>query len=197
MTLNSKQEAFCQHYILLGNGSYAYTLAYGAKGRSAEANAARLLRNDKVLARLSELQAQKSREFAFLGERIINELSAIAFADGLSVLEWVATGEGQGQYQMKSPEQMHPTIRSAIAEVRQTRFGVTVKLGDKIAALGHLARILGLNSDLNIALATLRKYGINLVAENGQWKLIDNQQPLIEEDSDEDDSDEESENPSR
>ena len=57
--LTIKQEAFCLEYAGSGNATEAYKKAYGAKDdNAAAANAARLIRNDKVQIRLQEL-AQK------------------------------------------------------------------------------------------------------------------------------------------
>lgn len=57
MALNVKQEAFCLHYAKTGNATEAYKKAgYAAKTENAiYANANRLLKNDKVQARLKEL----------------------------------------------------------------------------------------------------------------------------------------------
>ena len=57
MALNVKQEAFCLHYARTGNATEAYKEAgYAAKSeRAVYANANRLLKNDRVQARLKEL----------------------------------------------------------------------------------------------------------------------------------------------
>lgn len=57
MELNVKQEAFCLHYAQTGNATEAYKQAgYVANTeRAIYANANRLLKNDKVQARLKEL----------------------------------------------------------------------------------------------------------------------------------------------
>lgn len=57
VALNVKQEAFCLHYAKSGNATEAYKKAgYNAKTENAIcANATRLLRNDKIQARLKEL----------------------------------------------------------------------------------------------------------------------------------------------
>lgn len=55
--LNVKQEAFCLHYAKTGNATESYKIAgYEAKTeRAVYSNANRLLKNDKVKARLKEL----------------------------------------------------------------------------------------------------------------------------------------------
>ena len=61
---NLKWEAFCLHYAKTGNASESYKIAgYNAKTeRSVYANANRLLKNDKVQARLKELSDEIASE---------------------------------------------------------------------------------------------------------------------------------------
>lgn len=60
MALNVKQEAFCLHYAKTGNATESYKKAgYEAKTEAAiYSNANRLLKNDKVQARLKELSEE-------------------------------------------------------------------------------------------------------------------------------------------
>lgn len=46
---------------------------------------------------------------------------------------------------------------------------IRVSTRDKVSALSELAKILGMKSDFNTAIATLRNYGIMLIPENGKW----------------------------
>jgi phage terminase small subunit len=49
--ITAKQKMFADEYIKTGNAKQSYISAgYSARGNAAEANASRLLRNDKVLA---------------------------------------------------------------------------------------------------------------------------------------------------
>lgn len=59
---NQRRECFAQHVARGENGTAAYRHAYGAQGASAEANASRLLRNDKVRDRVRELQTQVEKQ---------------------------------------------------------------------------------------------------------------------------------------
>lgn len=62
--LNVKQEAFCLHYAKTGNATESYKQAgYDAKTeRAVYSNANRLLKNDKVQARLAELAEEMASE---------------------------------------------------------------------------------------------------------------------------------------
>ena len=60
VSLNVKQEKFCLEYSRSGNATEAYKTA-GFKSKddnSAAANAARLIRNDKIQARLKEISQE-------------------------------------------------------------------------------------------------------------------------------------------
>ena len=64
--LNIKQEKFCLEYSRNGNATQAYKVAYKVQDdNTAAANANRLLRNDKIQARLKELSQEiKSSKIA-------------------------------------------------------------------------------------------------------------------------------------
>lgn len=69
--LTVKQEAFCMHYAKTGNATESYIAAgYKAKNENvAAANAVRMIRNDKVQARLQEIAAEvKSNAIADVQE---------------------------------------------------------------------------------------------------------------------------------
>jgi phage terminase small subunit len=179
MPLLLQQERFCQEYMVDGNATAAYIRAgYKGRGATASVNSSRMLRNAKIAARLQELNAAKSHRLSDLGDRVMIELSKIAFANVPDSVEWVEEEneeEIQGRYRIKSLAELGEDIKASISEIRVNRYGATVRLYDKIRALEVIAKILGLTSDINIAIATLRKYGINVVQENGEWKIADTQ----------------------
>ena len=77
--LNVKQEAFCLHYAKTGNATESYKIAgYDAKTEgSVYANANRLLKNDKVKARLKELAAELASEKIANIKEVQERLTAI------------------------------------------------------------------------------------------------------------------------
>lgn len=75
--LSPKQEAFCQRYLETGNASEAYRKAgYSSNMSDKTVNEAssRLLKNNKVLARVAELQAATVKRHELTIDDIINEL---------------------------------------------------------------------------------------------------------------------------
>ena len=75
---NPRRERFAQHVAEAGNGAAAYRLTYGVNGASAEAAASRLLRNDKVRERVTELQGAAATAAVLTLERKRQILADIA-----------------------------------------------------------------------------------------------------------------------
>lgn len=71
--LTSRQELFCREYIIDYNGKQAAARA-GYSEKSAETQAARLLRNDKVLSRVRELQAEQVKRLSISADWVILKL---------------------------------------------------------------------------------------------------------------------------
>ncbi|MFQ8943523.1 terminase small subunit [Veillonella rogosae] len=91
---NKKHERFCTEYIKDTNGKQAAIRA-GYAERSAEMQASRLLRNDKVKQRVAELREAYFNENIMTAQQVEYELTRIAL--GLSNEKHVViegTGEG-------------------------------------------------------------------------------------------------------
>lgn len=116
MALTARQEKFIEEYLQTGNGTAAYQAAYGVGADSARASAPNLLKNAKVQARLSELQAAVTNEKILTAQEIQTLLSAIGRREVQEIL-YLPNGE-----QVQRP--------------------VSVK--DSIVALQTLAKIQGL-----------------------------------------------------
>lgn len=66
MALTPKQEKFCQEYVMYGNKSRAYRVAYNAENMSSEAigvEAVNLCKNPKVALRIEEIQKDLTERF--------------------------------------------------------------------------------------------------------------------------------------
>ncbi len=72
-SLTSRQEAFCLEYMVDYNGTQAAIRAKYSE-RSASAIATRLLKNVSVLARVKELQAEKTARLCITADWVIQEL---------------------------------------------------------------------------------------------------------------------------
>lgn len=80
MRINEKQERFAVEYMIDFNGEKAAIRAGYAK-KGACQNASRLLRNDKVKAKLLELKKAVTKRNDLTLDKVINEIQAIAFSD--------------------------------------------------------------------------------------------------------------------
>lgn len=91
---NPKRERFCQQYVVDLNATQAYIRAgYAATG--AEGNAARLIANDMVSARIAELQAVVSQRLDITQDKVLRDIEATRKA---------ATGDKQHATALKASE---------------------------------------------------------------------------------------------
>ena len=103
--LTPKQEAFCNYYMETGNASEAYRKAYScSKMKNAIINvkACELLQNGKIAVRVQELQNEAKNKFDLSKERILAELSSIAFS---SIAEMHNTWIERKEFDKLTPEQ--------------------------------------------------------------------------------------------
>lgn len=150
--LTAKQEAFCQHYALHGNGAEAYRSAYNAKKASPQICAVRaseLLKNSKITVRLAQLQAKvqavAEEEFEITARRVLVELARISMADP-------AQAYGPDGKLLELHE-MPESIRRAIASIDVDEIAVG-KGGDRVV-IGQTRKIKFW--DKNTALTSLGK----------------------------------------
>lgn len=146
---NARWELFAQNLAKGMPQSHAYTGAgYLARGNSAEANASILIRNPKVAARLSELQAPAIARAVASAEAIVEEAARIAFGDIRELVSW----DGDA-VTLRDSDELTPEQAATVKQVkvkRTTRTGrdgeqyVTeereIQVWDKLSALALLAK---------------------------------------------------------
>ena len=149
--LTPKQEGFAAAYIETGNASEAYRRHYDADAMNANTvgrAAHELLKNPRVAERIEELRAELKKRHVATIEKVVKELSIIAFADPGDYYEWNKDG-----VVVKDSATLTPEQRRAISGVEQTvtEAGGTirVKLSDRQAALEKLGRHLGMFKDVH------------------------------------------------
>lgn len=149
--LNARQERFAQAMALGHSPSAAYRLA----GYSAHSSfASKLAKSEAVRERVRELLDSAAERVGVSSERVLRELSRIAFADIRDLVEWrdEETGLDEDGEQkilpagvwLKRSDAIADDIAAAIAEVVPTSHGPRVKLHDKRAALIDLGKHLGI-----------------------------------------------------
>ena len=154
MKLTPKRMRFVDEWLIDFNGKQAAIRA-GYSAKTAEAAAARLLRNVKVQAEISRRQKDLQRRTEVTQERVVMELARIAFADATDYAQ-VETrmiekdDSTEVSYQtvaLKNTAELSPEQRAAILGIKQGANGVEVKLHDKIKALELLGRHIGMFND--------------------------------------------------
>ena len=108
VALSVKQEKFCLEYAKLGNARQAYINA-GYKNKNdntTDANASRLLRNDKVKARLAELAEEaKNDSIADIQEmqKVLTSIIRQEMTEEVIVVEGIGEGCSEANIKEKTP----------------------------------------------------------------------------------------------
>jgi len=149
--LNARRERFAQALALGHSPNAAYRLA-GYRGYSSFA--AKLAKSEVVRERVRELLDSAAERVGVSSERVLQELSRIAFADIRDLVEWRDEETGLDEHDeqkvlpagvwLKRSDAIADDIAAAIAEVIPTSHGPRVKLHDKRAALIDLGKHLGI-----------------------------------------------------
>lgn len=160
-TLNDKQRRFVEEYLVDANATQAAIRA-GYSEASAYSQAHDLLKKPDVQAAIQAGRARLSERTGITAERVLAEIARIGFSDLRKAVRWgstVAVPWGHKDAELDengSPFKAHTPIAlvdsseidddtaAAIAEVRQTKEGLAIKLHDKLGALDKLAKHLGL-----------------------------------------------------
>lgn len=93
-------ERFCHEYLVDLNGSAAYRRVYPKvkSEKTARTNAARLLANAGVAARVAELQRERLARSDLSAERVLRELSLVAFQRHSQIYRPDATLKSPGEW---------------------------------------------------------------------------------------------------
>jgi len=144
--LNEKQKRFVSEYIVDLNAKQAAIRAgYSPKG--AEPQASRLLSNAKVQDEIAKAMEDREKRTGITQDRVLAELSAIAFAKATDYVEV----SNDGTVKIKPTANLTDEQKKAIAGIKEGANGIEIKLVDKTKALEMLSRHLGLfNDKLNV-----------------------------------------------
>lgn len=175
MKLTPKQLAFCEELISdkYLNQTQAYMAVYKVKNeRTATVNAARLLTNADIQKKVQELKDARSARTNITQDFVLKQLAAIAGANITDFLQVKTTHAGQmpakgpaydddddddhkplpaaigyQEVEIFDTDKMPKDKIAAISVIKPTKFGIEVRLSDKVRALELLARHLGMLSD--------------------------------------------------
>lgn len=152
--LTQKQEEFCNYYIETGNASEAYRRAFCCekmKSSTVNRKAVELLSHGKITARLKVLQEEQKNKSDITKEKILNELSNIAFS---SIAEMHNTWIERKEFDNLTPKQKS-AIKSISTKILKKNIGtsdapeivdveyVKIELHDKLKAIERICKMLG------------------------------------------------------
>lgn len=142
--MTEKQKIFANEYLVDLNATRAYRVAYPSvkKDETARANGSRLLTNANVATYIAERMKERQERTEITQDRVIEELAAIALArmDNYAEIK-------NNRVLIKDSAEFTEMQARAIGGIKQGKFGIEVKLNDKLKALELLGRHLGMFKD--------------------------------------------------
>lgn len=157
--LTEKQKRFVQEYLVDLNATAAAKRA-GYSEKSASRIAVELLNKTQVSAEIQKQQAKRQKRVEITQEKVLEELAAIAFANGADF----ATVNQNGIVRITPTSELPDEKRKAIASIKEGQYGTEVKVHDKVKALELLAKHLGMFDSKN---------GGSEAPENNIFEVID------------------------
>lgn len=148
--LTEKQKIFCHEYTVDFNGSAAAARAGYTKSR-ARITASRLLDMPLVQAEIKTLINQRKEQIEDDAVKVVDELKVIAYAkttDYVKVKD-IIVGKGKTRKKVRVAyieltSDIDESKQKAIAEIKQTRDGISLKAHDKVKSLELLGRHYGI-----------------------------------------------------
>ena len=149
--LTTKQKKFAEEFILDFNATRA-AIAAGYSQKTARITAAENLTKPNIAEYIKELQKGIKEKYKITEEKIISELCAIAFAKVSDYVKIVPdidyeTMKQKATIKYVETSELSDMQKSAISEIRKTRDGISIKLGDKTKALELLGKHIGMFKD--------------------------------------------------
>lgn len=141
--LTPKQEKFCRNYVEIGNASEAYRLAYNCanmKQSTVWEHASRMLSQDKVRARVEELQEEYAEATRVDRAKVEKILMGIVEVDPTDMYY---IDEATGKPKLKAPNQMPVHLRKALKKIKNKRGEVSYEFNGKTEAAKLLASMNG------------------------------------------------------
>lgn len=169
MALTEKQKRFADEYLIDLNATRAYKTAYPnvKKDSTASQAGSRMLRNVKVSEYIEKRMRDREKRTEITQDRVLKELAAIGFAkasDYAQVIERQAVYTSElgtriplydesgnpvmiNDVKLTLTDELSEEQVSAIAGIKQGKYGVEVTQCDKVKALELIGRHLGMFKD--------------------------------------------------
>ena len=180
MKLTPKQMRFVDEWLIDFNGKQAAVRA-GYSAKTAEATAARMLRNVKVQAEISRRQKDLQRRTEVSQDRVVKELARVAFSNATNAVQvqprTIVGADGKKiviqTVALTATAELTDDQRAAIAQIKQGANGIEVKMYDKIKALELLGRHIGMFNDKLELKATVTENPFAGLSTDELRRLID------------------------
>ena len=139
--LTPKQRRFIDEYLIDLNATQAAIRA-GYSEKTAYSIGVQLLKKLEIQAEIQKRRNRLQNKLEITQERVLQELAAIAFANGADYAKVVNSGL-LPTVEMIPTKELPPEKLPAIAGIKANQYGVEVKLHDKVKALELLGKYLG------------------------------------------------------
>lgn len=159
-----KQEKFLKEYLIDGNATQAAIRA-GYSPKTAKEQGSRLLTNVDIKKRLRELRATTSQRLQLSADVVVEKYQAVM---NFSIADLYHEGK------IISVDDWSDIAKIAVKEIEFDATGRlrSAKFESKLSAMRALGEYLGIFTDMNKAIASLKLYGINLKQDaNNRWTV--------------------------
>jgi phage terminase small subunit len=174
--LNEQEKLVCQRYIETHNRRKAWVAAGHIDNLNSQKSAQRFFSRQEVMQYVEHLAEKRRERIEVSGEKLIAELSKIAFVNIQDIMDW---NDDQQKYILKTPSQMSEDAMAAIAEISESDIkgaggAITrgVKLHPKLPAIKMLLHHLGADLSPNELLTRVRGLGYEVVDKRHEQNVI-------------------------
>lgn len=159
--MTAKQKRFCEEYLIDLNATQAAIRADYSE-RTAYSIGQENLKKPEIQACMKQLMDERSKRTQISADMVLKEYAKLGFSDITDYLK-VTTRERMVKYDtpdgvvfekemmqsvdLYDTEEVDPVKMHAVAEIKQTKDGIALKLHDKKGALDSIARHLGMFTD--------------------------------------------------
>lgn len=151
--LVANRENFCHYYMETGNATDAYRKAYpnsiGWKDGVVSKRAFELLRNPSVASRVNELQADILKKSDMKKEDALRFLTNVVNVDPIDLQL-----KGKDTFIVRSLDDIPKPVRCCIQSIKNTQYGVEIRLYSKIAAITQISKMLGWDAPVKSDVST-------------------------------------------
>lgn len=181
MSLTDKQKAFCHEYLVDLNATLAYGRAgYAGNKEAARRNGSKLLTNIDIQAEIQRLQGLRAKRTDITADNTLKRIHELAHSNIFPVLKAVEEQQEDNlsiEVQKTVKQVKRKNYRKETSQGVEETYEVVVTMHDVLRPVEMLAQHLGMLSDLNVAIATLKTYGEVEKTDEGYRIILNAQNP--------------------